>query len=182
MADEPVPQSPLWGDPREGKPFGDADRGDDGLRVVGGVRGAVEVPVPRGLSDATVLKPQYIETDDEPWHSTCRSAVTITKAQLDSGYSAGLPFIVAEDALGAATREAKNAKDVEKAIATALAAGARAGCPAIKDAEKVIKAFAKGDDEVVSKAKPKAPKVAAQGKGWDDMKRELGKTHDNSVA
>ena len=59
---------------------------------------------------------------------------------------------------------------------TAPKAGARPGCPAIMDAEKIKKAAKDGAVKA-----GKAPKVAAQGKGWDDMARALGKTHDNSV-
>ena len=53
-----------WGDPREGKPFGEADGPN---RPVGKVRGAVEAFQPRGITDASVIKPAYIETEDEPW-------------------------------------------------------------------------------------------------------------------
>ena len=54
-----------WGDPREGQPFGEADGPN---RPVGKVRNAVEAYQPRGITDATVIKPQYIGVDDdEPW-------------------------------------------------------------------------------------------------------------------
>ncbi len=55
-----------WADPREGKPFGEADGPN---RPIGKVRSAVEAYQPRGITDATVIKPQYIETDDEPWYA-----------------------------------------------------------------------------------------------------------------
>ena len=62
---------PTWGDAREGKPFGAADGLDASGNVVerplGMVRNAVEAYQPRGISDASVIKPAYIETDDEPW-------------------------------------------------------------------------------------------------------------------
>jgi len=183
MADEPVPMNPVWGDAREGKPFGEADRGDDGMRTVGGVREGVEAYQPRGLSDATVIKPQYIGTDDdEPWHASSRETVKVTRAALESGLTATLPFVAAEEALEAAARAAKNAGEVKSAISTATSSGARAGSPAIVAAEKVLAAFEKGDEEAVKKAKPKAPKVGVQGKGWDDMSRGVAKVHDNSVA
>lgn len=47
--------------PGEGDPFGE----NEGLER--GNRAAVEAFQPRGISDATVIKPQYIETEDEPW-------------------------------------------------------------------------------------------------------------------
>ena len=130
-----------------------------------------------------MIKPQYIETDDEPWHSTSKQTVVATKSMIATADAGGLPFIAAEDALGDAVRASKSEGDVKKAIAAALAAGARAGSPAEKAAEKVIAAFAKGGQEEADKAMPKPPKPAgAQGAGWDGMKRALGKTHDNSVA
>jgi len=175
-----------WGDSREGKPFGEADRGADydanGARKVGGIRNAAEAFQPRGISDATVVAPQYIETEDEPWHATCRSSNVVTKSSLETSYGATLPFIAAETALEDALRAAKNSGDVKKAVEAAKAAGARTGSPAFKAADKVEKAFAKGDDEAVAKAKPKAPKAGTQGKGWDGMARSVAKVHDNSVA
>jgi hypothetical protein len=185
--DELVPLQPTWNDPREGKPFGNADRDDKtGLRkgpLGGGVRLAQEAYQPRGIGDATVLKPQYIGIDDEPWHSTCRSTTVITKADLAQGEAAMLPFVAPEAALNAATRAAKDAAEMTAAIAKALKDGARPGCPDLVAAEKVAAAFEKDDAKGAEKAKPKAPKPpGAQGKGWDDMARAVGKTHDNSVA
>ena len=171
-------------DPREGKPFGDADRDEaTGVRTVGGVRAAEMAYQPSGITDATVLKPQYIGTDDdEPWHASSRQTVAVSKADLDTGYTATLPFAQAEDDLTTATIAAKSAKDVKAAISAATSAGARPGCPAITTAEKVLAAFEKDGEDAASKAKPKGPKAGAQGKGWDGMARALGKTHDNSVA
>jgi hypothetical protein len=184
MADEPVPLNPVWGDAREGKPFGDADRDEaSGLRTVGGVREAVEAYQPRGLSDATVIKPQYIGTDDdEPWHASSRQTVAVTKAALEDGFEATLPFVAAESALDAAVRAAKSAGEIKSAISTATSSGARGGSPSIVAAEKVLAAFEKNDEKAAEKAKPKAPKVGAQGKGWDNMSRSVAKVHDNSVA
>jgi len=185
MADEPVPMNPIWGDPREGKPFGAADRDESagGSRTVGGVREAVEAYQPRGITDATILKKQYIGTDDdEPWNADCRATVLPTKSALEDGYTATLPFITAEAALEGATRAAKKAGEVKSAIEAAKKAGGRPGSPAFVAAEKVLAAFEKGDEEAATKAKPKAPKDGAQGKGWDDMGRGLAKVHDNSIA
>jgi len=184
MADEPVPMNPIWGDAREGKPFGDADRDEaTGLRTVGGVRGSVAAYQPRAITDATVVKPQYIGTDDdEPWHASSRQTVAVTKAALEDGYIATLPFVLAEEALEAAVRAAKSAGDVKSAISTAKSSGARAGSPAVVSAEKVLAAFEKNDADGAEKAKPKAPKNGAQGKGWDDFSRSVAKVHDNSVA
>jgi hypothetical protein len=180
-AESIVPNVPTWGDAREGEPFGKADRDDSGYRSLGGVRVAEESYMPRGISDANVIDgyQTYIETDDEPWHATCRPVAVVTKKDFGD---AALPFIAAEEACEAAVRAAKDEKTVTSAIATALAAGARAGSPAIKACEKVAAAFKKGDDEAAEKAKPKAPKVQVNGKGWDDMARKVGAVHDNSVA
>ena len=76
-----------------------------------------------------------------------------------------------------ALRKVESEADIDKAVADGLANGCRPGCPAIEAAEKMLKAAKKE-----GKVKAAAPaKVTAQGKGWDDMKRELGKTHDNSI-
>ena len=64
MQADVVKEETPWNDPREGKPFGEADGAG---RPIGKVRSAVEAPLSRAISDATVLKPQYIEVDDEPW-------------------------------------------------------------------------------------------------------------------
>jgi len=188
-----VSSAPVWGDPREGKPFGDADRDEakyvgtsdsgsfDVRKKIGGVRTAEASKQPRGITDATVVKPQYIETEDEPWHATCRPASVITKGDLESSLEAGLPFIAPETKLGDDTRAAKDGKAMKASIDAALKAGARPGSPAIKAAEKVLKAFEGGDKDAAEKAKPKAPKADGGGKGWD-VTRGLAKVHDNSVA
>jgi len=170
--------APTWNDPREGEPFGEADGPN---RPIGKIREAVEAYQPRGLSDATVIKPAYIETDDEPWHSTCKSTVALTKDLASTSYSASLPFIDTENELLTALSAVEKAADAQKAMDAALKAGARPGCPAIMSGEKLLKSFAK-DAEKALKDRPKAPKSGAQGKGWDGMARQVGKVHDNSVA
>jgi len=118
----------------------------------------------------------YIEDDDEPWHSTCVSSTALAKDMADGAFTSALPFIAPEEALVLALSKVKSAKDVDEAVAACLAAGGRPGCPAIMDAEKIKKSEKDGAVKA-----GKAPKVAAQGKGWDDMARALGKVHDNSV-
>jgi hypothetical protein len=146
------------------------------------VRAAVASYQPTGITDGSAQRP-YIEEDDEPWHSSCVNTVSVTKASFEEGLGKVLPFVDAESALGDATRAANSAGDVKAAMATAEAAGARKGSPAMQAAEKVIKAFESGDAEAATKAKPKAPKAAgAQAAGWDKTDRKLAKTHDNSVA
>ena len=175
-------------DERVGKPFGLCDRDEanydpNQARPVGGVRGAVEVYQPRGVSDGTVAKPMYIETDDEPWHFTSKQSVSVSKTMLQQGEKNTLPFMAAEDALLDATRAAKDGNAAAEAIKTALAGGARPGGPAIKAAEAVVKGFEKSAEDG-EKAKPKPPKAAANGKGWDEYGpgKRAAKTHDNSVA
>lgn len=163
---------PNWNDPREGNPFEDE-----------GPRKAVEAYQPRGISDATVPKKQYIETEDEPWNSDARQTVTITKAQVEASYGASLPFVAAEADLQTKLSKVEKKDEVKKLMAAALSAGARPGSAVMKDGEKLLKAFEEKGDEAALKARPKAPKAAgAQGGGWDGMKRGLAKTHDNSVA
>ena len=184
-------------DKREGKPFGEGDRDEDiyvegvgaamGVRKIGGVRTAEEAFQPRGISDATVIKPQYIGTDDdEPWHSTCRPQNALTKSDFEKGLSNSLPFVKAEAKLGDALRSSNSSADVKSALEKALAAGGRAGSPAFTDADKLLKAYEKGDDAGVKKAMPKPPKADTkpQGKGWDEYGpgNRNAKTHDNSVA
>lgn len=119
----------------------------------------------------------YIEEDDEPWHSTCVvKTVELTKAMADESFNSVLPFIAPEDDLLLALSKVKTPEDVDAAIADALKAGARAGCPAIMDAEKIKKGAKDGKVKA-----GKAPKVANQGNGWDNMKRTEAKVHDNSV-
>jgi len=151
--------------PGEGDPF------------VDGVRMPEEGPRP-DLAQTWHADSGYIDTDDEPWHSTCKPRTAVmTKGILDGSYTAALPFIAPEEALMDALRAVESEKDVDAAVAAALAAGARPGCPAIDTAEKMLAAAKK--DGALKAAAP--AKVAAQGKGWDDMGRALGKVHDNSV-
>ena len=171
-----------------GKPFGLCDRDEEKYdptkpRTPGGVRAAVEAYQPRGISDATVVKPMYIETDDEPWHFTSKQSVTVTKTLLQQGEKKTLPFMAAEDALLDATRAAKDGDAVAAAIKTALSDGARPGGPAVKTAEAVLKGFEKSPEDG-EKAKPKPPKPQVNGKGWDEYGpgKRNAKTHDNSVA
>lgn len=180
-----VKLEPSWNDPREGEPFGDGDRGADGYRKkVGGVRVAEEAYQPRGISDATVIKPMYIETEDEPWHATCRpSGALPTKGDLEQGMANMLPFVKPQLDLEEALRNAKDGPEVEAAVAKFVAAGAREGSPATESAKKMLAAWAKEDEKGFTKGKPKAPgKPKAQGEGWDNFARTVGKTHDNSVS
>jgi hypothetical protein len=157
-------------DPRVGNPFE-----DEGPRV------AVEVYQPRGISDATVPKKQYIETEDEPWNSDCIETVTVTKGQLSQSFDASLPFLAAEEALVTELSTAEKKDAVTSAIAKAKARGARAGSPAFATAEKLLKAFEEKSEEEALKARPKAPKKAgAQGAGWDGMKRQVGAVHSTT--
>jgi len=172
-----------WNDPREGEPFGNADRAADGSSVLAGggtIRYAEPSPQPRALSDATIPKPSFIETDDEPWNAECKSTVTLTKSMATQGFSEMLPFMQAEEDLEEAFNTAADAGAVKAAISAALAAGARAGSPAVVNAEKMAKAFE--TDAEAAKKSQKKKKVAAQGNGWDMAKREVAKVHDNSVA
>jgi len=163
-----------WGDPREGKPFGEADGPN---RPVGKVRGAVEAFQPRGITDASVIKPAYIETEDEPWHASSRQTVVVTKSALEA---ADLPFVDAEDGLIADLSGAEDAKAVQVAMDKAVKAGARPGCDALVTGETLVDLFKK-DAEAAMKKRPKAPNSGAQGKGWDGMARGVAKVHDNSV-
>ena len=122
----------------------------------------------------------YIENDDEPWHSTCVSkAPVITKGAFDQAYVSSLPFVAPEEALQLAmSSPTLKLKDIDGAIAKCIADGGRKGCPAIVAAEKIKKAADKDGN-----VKPgKAPGGPAQAAGWDAMKREVAKVHDNSVA
>jgi len=161
---------PNWNDPREGNPFEDT-----------GPRAAVEAYQPRGISDATVPKKQYIEVDDEPWHSTSRQTVQVSRTQLTEGFQTSLPFIAAEDALAVGLSKATKKDEVKKLMDEALKSGARPGCPIIGAGEKLLKAFEEKSEEEALKARPKAPKAAgAQGAGWDGMKRPLGAVHSTA--
>ncbi|KOO21405.1 hypothetical protein Ctob_005313 [Chrysochromulina tobinii] len=172
MADV-VSENP-WNDPREGKPFGEADGPN---RPIGKVRGAVASYQPRGITDASVIKPQYIETDDEPWHSTSKQTVVATKKLLEK---ADLPFVAAETGLDRDLSAVTDASGVKAAMDKAVKAGARPGCAALKTGELLVTLFAK-DAEAAMKKRPAAPKKTVQGAGWDGAERELAKVHDNSV-
>ena len=58
----PSPLMQLKRVPGEGDPFGEKEGLARGNRLA--PNPAFQ---PRGISDATVIKPQYIETEDEPW-------------------------------------------------------------------------------------------------------------------
>jgi len=177
-----------WGDPREGKPFGSADRDENGnsrLAAGGEVRRSNPPPVPNAITDATVIVPteyMYIENDDEPWHATSKQTVVLTAPVAAEKVGAMLPFIAPEDELKEAYNTAGSAKDIKAAIDAALKKGARPGCPAITGAENMIKLFEKSAEDAKKKQAPPKKKVTAQGKGWDDMARAVAKVHDNSVA
>jgi hypothetical protein len=164
---------PTWKDPREGNPFEKE-----------GPRKAVEAYQPRGISDATVPKKQYIETEDEPWNADARQTVVVNKAQLTKGLESSLPFIKAEEALQIALSKVKTQKEAKELMEKAVGTGCRPGSPVMQSGEKLLKAFETAtEEEEALKARPKAPKAAgAQGAGWDGMKRATAKVHDNSVA
>ena len=115
--------------PRRGQPSpGRPDHAGEGTRADA-----------RGISDGSAAL-QYIETEDEPWHATCRPtsrSTAISKKVLGDALSSALPFAMAEDALDAALVTAKNDGEIDKAVKQALASGARPGCPAIDAAEKL---------------------------------------------
>ena len=138
------------------------------------------MPPPVTAASLSTADAGYIENDDEPWHSTCVSkAPVITKGAFDNAYVSSLPFVAPEEALQLAMSKADlKLKDIDGAIAKCIADGGRKGCPAIVAAEKIKKAADKDGN-----VKPgKAPGGPAQAAGWDAMKREVAKVHDNSVA
>lgn len=148
----------------------------------------IAVPVPNGISvyDMELAKTeQYIENEDEPWHATCRQKVPISKTAIQTAFVSALPFVAPEEGLEDALVPCEDPKAVDAAIAAALAAGARPGCPAIDSAEKLKKEMAKAakDGKPMPKAKPR--KVSAGGDkpgfGLQGEGRALGKVHDNSV-
>jgi hypothetical protein len=75
------------GDKREGNPFDESDPSKP--------RWAREAYQPRGISDATVAKPQYIETQDEPWHSTCRPSQGFESQDLLNAEKSAIGFMAA---------------------------------------------------------------------------------------
>ena len=164
--------------PGEGDPFRDGDmrRAED-----------IATKQPRGISDGSAAL-QYIETEDEPWHATCRPtsrSTFISKKVLADSIAKDLPFVPAEEALDDALTTAKNEEEVEKAVKQALADGARPGCPAIESAEKQLKAIAKAakDGKPAPKYKPLKPAVGGASPGWANQGegRKVAITHDNSV-
>jgi len=157
-------------DPRLGNPFE-----DEGPRV------AKAAYQPRGISDATVAKKQYIENEDEPWHSTAKGTVAFSESDLESAYASSLPFLAAEEALIVELAKADTKDAVKSIISKAKESGARAGSKAMQTAEKTLKAFETKSAEEAMKARPKAPKKAgAQAAGWDGMKRKPGAVHSTA--
>jgi len=162
--------------PGEGDPFNDGmmRRSED-----------IAVPTPRDLVDATILKPQYIETEDEPWHATCRASSVVTKADFDAGFAAALPFAAAEDALDGGLVTAADADAVDALVKECLASGGRAGCPAIEAAQKLKKnmAAAAKDGKPAPTYKPIKPATGGATPGFKNQGegRTLAKVHDNSV-
>lgn len=172
--------TPNWKDPREGQPFG--KEGESGK-----MRLAKETFQPRGISDATVLKRQYIETDDEPWHSTCRPAQPLTANTFSQALKSSIGFMAAEDNLTTALSAAKNSAAVEKALAAAEGDGARKGSPAYLNGDKVLKAFQKAEKAqpdleakveelkaTLEKVKATAPPVAEKAEEKTEEKKEEG--------
>jgi len=111
--------------------------------------------------------------------------VPISKTAIQTAFVSALPFVAPEEGLEDALVPCEDPKAVDAAIAAALAAGARPGCPAIDSAEKLKKEMAKAakDGKPMPKAKPR--KVSAGGDkpgfGLQGEGRALGKVHDNSV-
>ena len=157
----------------------------------GVMRKAEDVPdaarQPRGISDGEANL-QYIETDDEPWHSTCRPtsrSTVVSKTALSSALKVALPFAAAEDALDDAIVNAADEKAIDEAVKKALSAGARPGCPAMDSAtkQKANMAKAKSEGKPVPAAKALKPPVGGMTPGWADQGagRKVASVHDNSV-
>merc|ERR1712087_50002 len=157
--------------PGEGDPFGTINPVPDAYGNTEESAPRMDVGIARWHSDSG-----YIEEDDEPWDSTAKAKISISKGVLETAFGSALPFAQAEEDLIMALTKVKTVADVDKAVTARLAAGGRPGCPAIDSAEKIKKA---ADGDAV-KAGP-APKSPPQGKGWDGMARSLAKTHDNSI-
>ena len=163
---------------------GEGDPGNNGV-----MRRAEDIAVrqPRGIADGGANL-QYIETDDEPWHSTCRpssrSTAINTKVLVDA-IGAALPFAAAEDALDDVICTATEEKQIDDGIKTALANGARPGCPAIDSAgkQKAALAKAKADGKPMPKAKSLKPAIGGMTPGFADQGegRKVASVHDNSV-
>merc|ERR1712060_87367 len=122
----------------------------------------------------------YIESEDEPWHSTCRPrTLALDKALATESFNKALPYVPPEEALVMALTKVKTLEDIDKAIETCLADGGRPGCSALESAEKIKKAAEKDGTVKPGKA-PKPPPT--QGAGWDKVgERSVAKTHHNSV-
>jgi hypothetical protein len=157
--------------PGEGDPFGTINPVPDAYGNTEDAAKRTDVGFARWHMDSG-----YIEEDDEPWGSTAKAKIVVSKGVLETAFSGALPFAKPEEDLVMALTKVKTVEDVDAAIAACLAAGGRPGCPAIDGAEKIKKAEKDG----AVKAGP-APKVTAQGKGWDNMARSLAKVHDNSI-
>lgn len=164
--------------PGEGDPFNN-----------GAMRRAEDfaVPQPRGIATGEANL-QYIETDDEPWHSTCRPSVRstiVSKDMLAGAFTSALPFAAAEDALDEAIVAATDAAAIDEAVKKALANGARPGCPAIESGEKQKKNMEKAAKEgkPMPKAKSLKPAIGGAVPGWADQGagRKIASVHDNSV-
>jgi len=173
MAADPLKYDRL---PGEGDPF----NGGNGMRRAEDLEG----PRPDLGQARRELDCGYIEEDDEPWHASCKPKICapVSKDALESAFTAAIPFMAAEEALGDALVKATGPDDIDKMILDCIAAGGRAGCPAIMDAAKLQKSMVKAMKEGKEMPKAKAKKVSAGGAtpGWTD-KREIAKVHDNSV-
>lgn len=166
--------------PGEGDPFQN-----------GVMRKAEDVPdaarQPRGIADGGANL-QYIETDDEPWHSTCRPtsrSTAINAKVLVNALGVALPFAAAEDALDQAIVAAEDEKAIDDALKKALSNGARPGCPAVESAgkQKANMAKAKTEGKPMPKAKALKPPIGGMTPGFADQGegRKVASTHDNSV-
>jgi hypothetical protein len=188
--------TPTWEDPREGNPFTESGR----------PRKNKEAYQPRGIADATVIKRQYIETDDEPWHSTCRPVNPVTKGGFENAIKTSVGFIEAEEKLTTTLSAAKTADAVAKAKEKAIEDGARKGSPAMGVADKCLKAFEKAEKttaqlsekltqlkaeaeaeakvlaEAEAKAKAEAEAKAAAGADADAETKEDEKTEEKAEA
>lgn len=169
----PVERVPGEGDPFNG---GNMRRAED-----------LATKQPRGISDGGANM-QYIETDDEPWHATCRPSsrsTIVSKTVLQRSLATELPFAAAEDALDDAIVAATTEKEIDDAVKKCLAAGGRPGCPAIDSSTKQKANIAKAvkEGKPVPKAKPLKPAVGGATPGFANQGegRKVASTHDNSV-
>mmetsp|Transcript_18216 Transcript_18216/g.37096 ORF Transcript_18216/g.37096 Transcript_18216/m.37096 type:complete len:204 (+) Transcript_18216:47-658(+) len=169
----PVARIPGEGDPFNG---GKMRRSED-----------IATKQPRAISTGEANL-QYIETEDEPWHATCRPtsrSTIVSKKVLDKSLSTALPFAAAENALDAAIVAAKSEKQIDEAVKKCLSSGGRPGCPAIELANKQKAAMAKAakDGKPMPKAKGLNPPQGGGSPGWADQGqgRKLATVHDNSI-